>query len=487
MKDNIELRNLSEENCAQEIFSDEVAENQNGVEISFIPAKNLNENLRKVHEKIYETEELKEFTLQMYDFLHCTTIDYLLLAGEYSSGRTTIVENVVQKVISKKAPKVLWDFTFLQYDAKDFIGQSGEDFFGSMAIAIDELCQSGKFQFVLYVKHLEFFTEEILMVLHKFYARMLEAYPSLDLKFVFSVYYTFLEEAKEFPFLMRAGIKQVETPKYADLFKILMPKVKALEKLHNVEFPNQHLKYLFTLIMSNEGSDVFIKKYIYYIDLVLTRVELNQGKQVELKDIYSVFNKIFSDWKSLPEAERVRISFHEAGHTVLGLVSLDEYYHLMAVTGIPSMNTSSLGATIEFFKTELYNVDKKLLKKFSAFYLAGREAELLAGFHSNNGVKSDLERLSEMLVDTIATTGMFSGISKNFAYDFEAGVSEEALWQIENEAKRFGKKAAKYARKILTENWSLVEAIANKLIIKGLVEGEEVYKIYKKHLKNQKK
>ena len=62
---------------------------------------------------------------------------------------------------------------------------------------------------------------------------------------------------------MRAGIKQVETPKYADLFKILMPKVKALEKLHNVEFPNQHLKYLFTLIMSNEGSDVFIKKYIY--------------------------------------------------------------------------------------------------------------------------------------------------------------------------------------------------------------------------------
>ena len=133
---------------------------------------------------------------------------------------------------------------------------------------------------------------------------------------------------------------------------------------------------------------------------------------------------------------------------------------------------------------KLFNVDKKILKKFVAFRLAGRESEVLAGYKPNNGAKSDLASVSEMVKDSVATTGMFKNISSSFSYDLE-NISSEMFYQIEQEAEKFSKKCAKYARKILDNNWELVELIANKLIAEGIITGNEVEQIYKTYMKKQ--
>lgn len=462
---------------------------QEGVELCCILPKNLTEELKVNPKEIYETNELRILTNQMFCHLASSATEYCFLSGDFSVGKTTVVENIVQKINSKEAPSFFWEHQILQFDSRDFLSLENEIFLNSIAVAIAELYSEDIHNIIIYVKHIKFLPQEILNLLHRFYNTMMNSYEGLELRFIFSVHYTFWENVPNYPFLTRSVIKTVTVPKFEELTKILLPRVRELEKIHGCTISEELLNFLVTLVMSN-GSDSpnpKIKTYIFFIDLILTKVELAERDEVTLQDIYKNFEKSFNDWNSFSEKERARIAYHESGHTVLGLVALSEYYQLMAVTGIPSMEFSSLGATIEHFKTHLYNVDKKLLKKFVAFYLAGREAEVLAGYKRNNGAKSDIKQSSDMLVDTISLTGLFKEVSQNYSYDLEHFVSSEAVLKIEKAAQKFANKSAKYARKILDENWKLVEMIANRLITDGLLSGVEVEKIYKSYLKKNKK
>lgn len=459
-------------------------------QIYCIPLQNLTKKLKESPKEIYETEEIRLLTNQLFEHLYSKTINYCILSGDYSVGKTTIVENMVQKIISKKAPASFWminDFQFLEVDAKDLINLDDEILINSIVYAVDELYKIYISDIVIVIKHLEYLSKEILNAFHKIYSiieNLIDEH--LNLKFIFTVNESFWDTTGRYAFFSNSVVKTVKMPKFHDLYYLLQPKVKELQISHGCTISKEMLKFLLTLTMSNENG-ASLKTYIFFIDLVLTRVELANRKEVTIEDIYKNFEDNFKDWKSLPEQEKARIAYHEAGHTVFGLIALSNYYQLLAVTSIPSMNLSSLGATIEFFKTHLYNVDKKMLKKFLAFYLAGRESEFIAGYKRNNGAKSDLNQMSSMLVDTIASTGLFKNCSSNYAYDLEGFISEKAIFGIETEAKRFSKKAAKYAKKVLNENWKLVEIIANRLISDGLISGAEVEKIYKKYLKKSKK
>ncbi len=489
----------------------EISENANKIQNTFsnLPEGNENfddtqteelqiycitpENLTQMQEErptdIYETKNIRILTNQILELLASTTIDFCFLSGEFSVGKTTIVENVVQKINSEDCSAYFWhpkQFQFIRFDAKDFINIENEIFISSIVYSVKELYDNDCSKIVVVIKHLNYLSSEILEIFHNIYQTIVSNCENIKLKFIFTVHEAFWENVQNYAFLSRSVIKTVEMPKFDEICDIISLKVNELEQIHGCTISEELLKFLLTLVMSNEGN-ASLKTYIFFLDLVLTRVELEGRDEVTIDDIYQNFEACFKDWKSFPEQERVRIAYHEAGHTVLGLIALKDYYQLLAVTSIPSMNLSSLGATIEYFKTHLYNVDKKLLKKFLAFYLAGRESELIAGYKPNNGASSDLERMSAMLVDTIASTGLFKSVSRYYSYDLENFVSSEAIFEIETEAKKFAKKASKYAKKVLTQNWKLVEKIANSLLADGLISGTDVEKIYKKYLKKSKK
>lgn len=464
-------------------------ENQTeGLEIYYITPEDLNQKQKCSPTAIFETKNMRDITNQLFEFLACTTIDYCFLSGEFSVGKATIVENLVQKINSKKCPAYFLDskpFQFIQFDAKDFENVEDEVFITSIVYAVKEYYDNEYFKIAVIIKHLNYVSDKFLTMFYKLYQTIALNCEEINLKFIFTVHVAFWKDIPNYSFLCRSVIKAVEKPKFEEICDIISLKVNELEQIHGCTISEKLLDFLLTLVMSNEESPS-IKNYIYHLDLVLTRVELESREEVTIEDIYHNFEDCFNDWKSFPEPERVRIAYHEAGHTVLGLIALKDYYQLLAVTSIPSMKLSSLGATIEFFKTHLYNVDKKLLKKFLAFYLAGRESELIAGYKPNNGASSDLARMSMMLVDTIATTGLFKNVSMNYAFDLDDFISEEAIVNIEKEAKKFAKKASKYANKVLSENWQLVEKIANKLLDEGIISGTEVEKIYQNYLKKSK-
>lgn len=471
----------------QEEVNAEYSEESQGIEIDVIFPTDLTEDLMQNPKEFYETTELRILTTQVLEHLASTTIDYCFLSGGFSVGKSTVVENVVQKVNNKEVSDFFWDYYFLQFEARDFVNLEPELFFNSISVAAAELYEEGIDDVIIFIKHANYLSSEIFENFHRVCDTICENCKTLNLKFIFSVHYTFCETLQNYAFLSRTVIKTVTMPKFEDVSKILLPKIQELESLHNCTIPQKVLKFLITLVMANQKDDLGLSTYIFFCDLVLTKVELAKRNEVTMEDIYQNFEQSFADWKSFDETERVRIAYHEAGHTVLGLVALDKYYKLLAVTSIPSIELSSLGATIEHFKTHLYNVDKKLLKKFCAFYLAGRESEMLAGYKANNGALSDLSHMSTMLRETISKTGLFKNVSTNYSYDLENFVSEQATTEIDNEAKKFSEKSAKYARKVLKKNWKLVEMIANRLITEGLIPGSDVEKMYKKYLKKNKK
>lgn len=455
-------------------------------EILCILPRILNEELSENPKEFYETSQMRILTNQIFEVLAGTILDYCILSGEYSCGKTAIVENLVQKVITNQAPKYFSDFIFLEFDAKDFVGYDIDMICHSIICGIADLCKEEGKKYVIFIKHISYLPPEILRVFHKIYPTLVQNFKLAELKFIFTVHNSFWDNIESYVFLSKSVIKDVKLPEYEEFFKIVRPRVNELEEIHGCKISDENLEILLALITSISANQFRVKSILFSVDMVFTRTELAGRNEVIVEDIFKNFEKNFEDWNRMDVAEKTRIAYHEAGHTVLGLFALNEYYKTAAVTSIPSIELSNLGATVEYFKTELFNIDKELLKKFVAFRLAGRESEILAGYNPNNGAKSDLATVSEMLKDTIATTGIFKSISTSYSYDLNH-ISPEMLYKIEQKADKFSKKAAKYARKVLDENWQLVEMIANKLIVEGIVTGSDVYKIYKKYLKKQKR
>lgn len=453
-------------------------------EIMCIFPKILNEELRENPKEFYETSQMRILTKQIFEVLAGTILDYCILTGEYSCGKTAIVENLVQKVITNQAPDYFSDFIFLEFDAKDFVGYESEMICNSIAYAITQLNQNGGDKYVVFIKHMSYLSSEVLRVFHTIYSTLVRNFELSELKFIFTVHNSFWDNVESYVFLGNSVNKDVMIPEYRDFFKIVLPRVKELEAIHQCKISEENLELLMAFITSMGIKSYRIKAVLFTIDMVLTRAELAGRDEVIVDDIFENFEKNFEDWNKMDVVEKTRIAYHEAGHTVLGLIALNKYYKTAVVTSIPSIELSNLGATVEYFKTQLFNVDKKLLKKFVAFRLAGRESEVLAGYKSNNGAKSDFASVSEMIKDSVATTGMFKNISSSYSYDLE-NISSEMFYKIEQEAEKFSKKCAKYARKILDANWELVELIANKLIAEGIITGNEVDQIYKDYMKKQ--
>ncbi|MDI6800755.1 MAG: ATP-dependent zinc metalloprotease FtsH [Thermodesulfovibrionales bacterium] len=188
----------------------------------------------------------------------------------------------------------------------------------------------------------------------------------------------------------------------------------------------------------------------------------------------------------LNDEEKKNTAYHESGHTLVAkLTPGTDPIHKVSI--IP--RGRALGVTQQLPIDDRYTYSRDYLEKALMVLLGGRAAEEIALHHMTTGAGNDLERATELARKMVTEWGMseklgpltfgkkdeqiFLGreIAKHKDY------SEKTAVDIDEEIKRIVTGAYESAKKVLEENYNLLDSLAHALLEKETMEGHDIDKI----------
>lgn len=210
---------------------------------------------------------------------------------------------------------------------------------------------------------------------------------------------------------------------------------------------------------------------------------------VELDDLEEARDKVRygRELKSrtVPEVDRRRTAFHEAGHAlVTGFVP--EVDPLHKVTIIP--RGRAMGATLILPKSDEFMLSRKKILGIITGLLAGRVTEQVFLGDVSTGAQNDIERATELARRMVCEWGMSdvigpinistSEIVPGFdEFGSTRNVSERLSETVDDEIARIIRECSVRCKDIIESNRDLLIVIAEKLIEKETLTGEEIAEI----------
>ncbi|CAI8205680.1 MAG: ATP-dependent zinc metalloprotease FtsH 4 [Prochlorococcus marinus str. MIT 9313] len=211
-------------------------------------------------------------------------------------------------------------------------------------------------------------------------------------------------------------------------------------------------------------------------------------KEVELKDLNEAIERVVAGLEKksrvLQDDEKKVVAYHEVGHAIVG--------HLMpggskvAKISIVPRGMSALGYTLQLPTEERFLNSKQDLEGQIATLLGGRSAEEIVFGKITTGAANDLQRATDLAEQMVGTYGM-SDILGPLAYDKQGGgrflggnnnprrvVSDATAQAIDKEVRSLVDQGHESALAILRHNLALLETIAQKILEKEVIEGDEL-------------
>ncbi|MFN7955287.1 MAG: ATP-dependent zinc metalloprotease FtsH [bacterium] len=188
----------------------------------------------------------------------------------------------------------------------------------------------------------------------------------------------------------------------------------------------------------------------------------------------------------ISDEERRVTAFHEAGHALVAKL-LPDTDPIHKVTIIP--RGMALGTTQQLPIDEKHTYPKEYLLSQIAILYGGRAAEELILEEPTTGAGNDIERATELARSMVCEWGMseklgplafgkreeqvFLGRDLAYQKDF----SEHTAQTIDGEIRRICTEGFEKARRLLSENVHLVRRVAEVLLERELLEGDEIDRI----------
>jgi len=179
----------------------------------------------------------------------------------------------------------------------------------------------------------------------------------------------------------------------------------------------------------------------------------------------------------MPEDQRRRTAYHEAGHALLGMLQPGAD-PVRKVSIIP--RGRALGVTLSTPETDRYGYDVSYLRGRIVGALGGMAAEQEVFGAVTSGAESDLETVTRIARAMVGRWGMSDRVGKLSALPAEgdprmAGTSDAVLNAVDEEVHRITDECYAEARRLLRENRDKLDAIVKQLLLHETLEESEVY------------
>jgi cell division protease FtsH len=179
----------------------------------------------------------------------------------------------------------------------------------------------------------------------------------------------------------------------------------------------------------------------------------------------------------IPEAQRRRTAYHEAGHALLGMLQPGAD-PVRKVSIIP--RGRALGVTLSTPEADRYGYDADYLRGRIIGALGGMAAEQEVFNIVTTGAESDLETVTRIARSMVGRWGMSARIGPLSVLPAEgdprmAGISDGLLDAVDEEVRRITDECYEEARKVLRENRDKLDAIVAQLLARESLDEPEIY------------
>jgi cell division protease FtsH len=254
-------------------------------------------------------------------------------------------------------------------------------------------------------------------------------------------------------------------------------------KVHTRRTPLADDVSLETLARGTPGfSGADLENLVNEAALVAARL----GKdRLEMRDFESAKDKVAlgAERRSLvvPERERRRTAYHEAGHAIVARL-LPEADRVHKVTIVP--RGRALGVTQYLPSEDVLSATLDQLRARTVVAMGGRAAEIIAFQEISTGASNDIKQATAIARAMVTEFGMSEKVGPVsiteegevfLGRDFgrTRSISEHTAELVDAEVKRILDEADALAATLLRQNNHILERLANLLLEKETVGGEE--------------
>jgi cell division protease FtsH len=179
----------------------------------------------------------------------------------------------------------------------------------------------------------------------------------------------------------------------------------------------------------------------------------------------------------IPETERRRTAYHEAGHALLGMLQPGAD-PVRKVSIIP--RGRALGVTLSTPESDRYGYDANYLRGRIIGALGGMAAEQEVFKIVTTGAENDLEMVTRIARSMVGRWGMSERIGTLSVLPAEgdprmAGVSDGLLDAVDEEVRRITDECYAEARRLVRENRAKLDAVVAQLLIHESLDEPEIY------------
>ncbi len=213
---------------------------------------------------------------------------------------------------------------------------------------------------------------------------------------------------------------------------------------------------------------------------------VRMGRQaVNQEDLLVSFETVIAGTEKkntvLTDTEKRLVAYHEVGHALVSVMA-KEVTPVTKITIVPHTE-GSLGYTLYLPEEEKFlSTREEMLVEICAL-LGGRAAEEVVFSTMTNGASSDIQRATGMARNMVALYGMSEELGlmaaasvRNQYLDGQTYMdcSQETAAKIDDTVRRMLDSCYADAKRVLTENRSLLDEIAEYLLVKETITGEEL-------------
>lgn len=260
---------------------------------------------------------------------------------------------------------------------------------------------------------------------------------------------------------------------------------EAVLKVHARNKPLDESVNLKAIAMRTPGfSGADLENLLNEAALVAAR---QNKKKIDMSDIDEATDRVIAGpakkSRVISEKERKIVAFHEAGHTVIGLM-LTEAEMVHKVTIVPRGQAG--GYAVMLPKEDRYFMTKpELLDKITGL-LGGRVSEEIVFGEVSTGAHNDFQRATGIARRMVTEFGMSDklgplqfGQAQGQVFlgrdiGHEQNYSDAIAYEIDLEVQRFIKECYEKARQVLTENRDKLDLIANTLLEVETLDAEQI-------------
>ncbi|WP_043931772.1 ATP-dependent zinc metalloprotease FtsH [Bacillus sp. EB01] len=261
---------------------------------------------------------------------------------------------------------------------------------------------------------------------------------------------------------------------------------EAVLKVHARNKPLDEAVNLKNIAMRTPGfSGADLENLLNEAALVAAR---RDKKKIEMTDIDEATDRVIAGpakkSRVISQKERRIVAFHEAGHTVIGLM-LDEAEMVHKVTIVPRGQAG--GYAVMLPKEDRYFMTKPELLDKIVGLLGGRVAEEIVFGEVSTGAHNDFQRATGIARRMVTEFGMSDKLGPMQFGQAQGGqvflgrdlhneqnYSDKIAYEIDLEIQRFIKESYERCRKILTENRDKLDLIANTLLEVETLDAEGI-------------